>query len=252
MGDVVLGAQLLQPVGPPAAGGDDGVLGQDLHGVLAVGDAHAPAQVALQDEVGALVAEDHLHPGVLEVLLNGEYRSWAFSVPRWRMGQSTSLRPAWMARLRISLTSSVLPRPSTWVVGAELQVDLVGVVDGLLGQLLADEGGQVAAHLVAQGELAVGEGAGAGKAGGDVAVGLAVDALLGLGLGAVALFHRLALFHQDDLLPAALFQHFNGSENASRAGAHDYDICLHVKTSIAQKNTRRAVSPPGKTEYMFT
>ena len=30
----------------------------------------------------------------------------AFSVPRWRMGQSTSFRPAWMAFLRISLISS--------------------------------------------------------------------------------------------------------------------------------------------------
>ncbi|CAN4014569.1 Transposon-encoded protein TnpW, partial [Dysosmobacter welbionis] len=63
-----------------------------------------------------------------------------------------------------------------------------------MGQVRPDQGGQVAAHLIAEGELAVGEGAGAGEAGGDVAVGLAVHALLGLVLGAVALFHRLSLF----------------------------------------------------------
>ena len=39
----------------------------------------------------------------------------AFSVPRCRMGQSTSCRPARMARLRISLTSSLFPTPSTRV-----------------------------------------------------------------------------------------------------------------------------------------
>ena len=38
-----------------------------------------------------------------------------FSVPKWRIGQSTSFNPARMARLRIALTSSVLPRPSTWL-----------------------------------------------------------------------------------------------------------------------------------------
>ena len=66
------------------------------------------------------------------------------------------------------------------LVGAKFQIDLVGVMDGLLGQLRADEGGQITAHLIAQGQLAVGEGAGAGESGGDVAVGFAVHALVGL------------------------------------------------------------------------
>src|SRR5699024_6431633 len=78
-----------------------------------------------------------------------------------------------------------------------------------------------------QGELPVGEGAGAGKAGGDMAVGLAVDALLGLALGAAALLDGLALFHHDDVLLAALLQHLNGGKDARRTCADDDDICIH-------------------------
>ena len=65
VGDVVLGAELLQPVGAPAAGGHHGVLGVDLQVGLAVGDGHALADLVLQDQVAALIAEVHLHPVVL-------------------------------------------------------------------------------------------------------------------------------------------------------------------------------------------
>mgnify|MGYP002509008816 CR=1 FL=1 len=41
-------------------------------------------------------------------------------------------------------------------VRAEVQVNPVGVMDGFLGQVRADEGGQVPAHLIAEGQLPVG------------------------------------------------------------------------------------------------
>ena len=125
-----------------------------------------------------------------------------------------------LALLVITETLNVLVR-------TEIQIDLVSVVDGLLCQLWGDEGGQIAAHLIAQRELAVGKRAGAGEAGGNVAVGLAVDALFRLVLGAMAVFYRLALLHHDNFLPAALFDHFQRGENAGRTGADDNNICVH-------------------------
>ena len=125
-----------------------------------------------------------------------------------------------LALLVIAETLNVLVR-------TKVQIDLVSVVDGLLRQLRGDEGGQIAAHFIAEGQLAVGKSAGTGEAGGDVAVGLAVDTLLRLVLGAVAVFYRLALFYHDDFLLAALLDHFQGGEDAGRAGADDHNICVH-------------------------
>ena len=45
-------------------------------------------------------------------------------------------------------------------------------------------------------------------------------------LGAVALFHRLAFFHQQDLLFAAAAQQLHGGKDAGRAGANDDQIVL--------------------------
>jgi len=63
--DVVLRAELFQPVGTPAAGSDHGVLGVDLHVHLAVGHGNALADVIFQNQVAALVAEVHLYAVLL-------------------------------------------------------------------------------------------------------------------------------------------------------------------------------------------
>ena len=60
-----------------------------------------------------------------------------------------------------------------------------------------------------------------------MAVGLAVDALTGLVLRTVALFHRLALLHHDDFLLAALFDHLQGGKDTGGAGADDDNIRVH-------------------------
>ena len=69
--NVVLRAELFQPVGATAAGGHHGVLGIDLHIHLAVGHGDALTDVVFQDQVAALIAEVHLHAVFLEILLNG-------------------------------------------------------------------------------------------------------------------------------------------------------------------------------------
>ena len=111
-------------------------------------------------------------------------------------------------------------------VRAKLQIDLIGIIDQLLGELLADEGGQVAADLIGEAQFAVRERAGTREAGGDGAGGAAVDAVAQLCLGAVAFFHRLAFFHQQDVLFAAVAQQLHSGKNTGRAGAHNDQIVL--------------------------
>ena len=112
-------------------------------------------------------------------------------------------------------------------VSAELEVDFVGVVDELLGKILADQVGQLAADLVGQGQLAVRECARAGKAGGNGTGRLAVYADAGFILGAVALFHRFAFFDEQDLVGVAAFaQQLQRGEDTGRAGAYD-DKVIH-------------------------
>lgn len=40
-------------------------------------------------------------------------------------------------------------------ISAEFQVDLIGIMNGLLGQLRADQGRQITAHLIAQREFSI-------------------------------------------------------------------------------------------------
>jgi len=118
-------------------------------------------------------------------------------------------------------------------VSAKFQIDLVSVVDQLLGKILTDQLRQLAANLIGEGQLAVRERTGTGKAGGDGAGGAAVDAVAHFGFGAVALFHGLALFHQQHLLFAAVAQQLHSGKNASRAGTdNDQIILFHFSFSF--------------------
>ena len=192
-----------------------------------------------------MIAENHLHAIVLQMLLNGKIQILGLLGAQMADGAIHQLQAGLDGPLADLLDLFRVAKALHMLIRAELQVDFVRVVDGLLGQILTDQAGQVAAHLIAQGQLAVGKRTGTGKARGDMAIGLAVNALFGLALGAMTLLHRLALFHQHNLLSAALFQHLQGRKNTGRAGSNNYYIRLHTVSSIAQKNTRRAVSPPG-------
>ena len=56
-------------------------------------------------------------------------------------------------------------------------------------------------------------------------VGLQLTQDAGLVLGAVALLHRFALFHQKDLVGLSLLRRqFQGGEDAGRAGANDNQV----------------------------
>ena len=116
-------------------------------------------------------------------------------------------------------------------VRAEFQVDLVRIVNEGLGKVRADEVREIAADLVVQRELAVGERACAGEAGRDVA-GLAVHAFLRLALRAGALFHALAFFHERDVALVALADQLQGGEYAGGAGADDQNILFHRNSFV--------------------
>ena len=228
MGNIVLRAELFQPVRATAAGGHHGVLCIDLHVHLAVGHGNALADVVFQNQVAALIAEVHLHAVFLKILLNGVVNALCLFRTHVADGAVHQLQSRLNGVLADLLPLLVVAQPLDMLVCAEVQIDPIRVIDSLLRQLRGNEGRQIAAHLIAQGQLAVRKCAGAGKAGGDVAVGLAVDALFRLVLGAVAVFHRLSLFHHDDFLLTALLDHFQGGEDAGRAGADDNNIRIHM------------------------
>ena len=70
--------------------------------------------------------------------------------------------------------------------------------------------------------------AGAGKAGGYVADGLAVHAHAGLGLGAAAARQLTALFDHDYFLLASAAEHFQRREDAAGTRTDNYNISVHI------------------------
>ena len=226
MGDVVLRTNFFQPVRTAAAGADDHFVCIDAAQAVAVLQQHALALLVLEDDVLALGTEQHLHAVVGQIVLDGQVQLLCLLGAQMADGAVHQLQ----ARMDGVLANflDVLAGVDAFHMGVstKLKINLIGVLDQLLRKVLADEGGQVAAHLVGQAQLAVRESARTGEAGSDGAGGAAVDAVADFGLGAVALFHRLALFHQKDLLFAAVAQQLHSGEDAGRAGANDDQIVL--------------------------
>ena len=231
VGDVVLGADLFKPVCPAAAGGDDDPARRDLAPVR-IGPAgaarnDAAAGIALQQDVVAFGLEPHLHARVLQVALDIEVKLLGAFGAQVADRTVDKLQARLDAALADLLDLGAFVHAFHMRVGAEFQVNFIGIVDEVLGKLFADELGQLAADLPREREFAVRKCARAGKAGRDRAGGLAVDAVAGLGFGAVAAFDRLAFFDQQNfqLLRAGAFaQQFKRGEDAGRTGADDDQV----------------------------
>ena len=192
----------------------------------------AAAAAVAQDDVLARAAEEHLHAVVAQVVFNAEVdlvRLLGAEVADRAVDQAQAradgARADLLDLLRILQALDVLVR-------AELQIDAVGVVDELLRLLLADEGGQVAADIAAQRELAVRERARAGETGRDVAIRLAVHTPASLGLRAAAVFNGLPLLNHDDLFRGAAAQQFQRREDSGRARTDNDNICVHEGSSL--------------------
>ena len=226
MGNVMLGADLFQPVRTAAAGANDHGIRIHRPDLIAVLQQHALALLILKDDVLTLGGEKHLDAVVGQIVLDGQIELLGLFGAQMADGAVHQLQTGMDGVLADLLDLLAGVDALHMGVCAELKIDLVGVVDQLLCKLLSDQGGQVAADLIGQAQLAVREGTGTGKTGGDGAGGAAVDAVAKLCLGAVALFHRLAFFHQQDLLFAAVAQQLYGGKDAGRAGANDDQIVL--------------------------
>ena len=95
---------------PAPSRSDHGGVSRNLHGLRRVGSLvqqNAPAIFSLQQQVSAVPSKQDLHAVGLQILLDCQIDFLRFSVPKWRIGQSTSFNPAWIAR-----TEFVLPDPT--------------------------------------------------------------------------------------------------------------------------------------------
>ena len=70
VGNVVLGADFLQPVRAAAAGGNDHLLGQHVAGAVLLAQAHTLADGILENDVLALGVEQHLNARVSQIILD--------------------------------------------------------------------------------------------------------------------------------------------------------------------------------------
>ena len=228
MGDAVAGAELVEPVRPPAARGHNGLLGVDLKLRLPLGQPGPQAGPVLQKQVVAGAAKADLHPVLQKVALDGAVDLLGLLCAQVADGAVHQLQACLDGPLADLLDGLLLPHALHAGVGAELQVDGVCVLNQALRLLLPDELGQVASHLGGEGQLPVGEGPRPGEPGGDVAVGLAAHATAGGGFGAAALLDGLALLHQQDLPLAPLAQQLHGGKDPRRPGSDNQHVCVHV------------------------
>ena len=86
------------------------------------------------------------------------------------------------------------------LIGTEIQVDFIGIINRFLSQCLADQRRQISAHFAAQRQLSVGKSTRSRKTGSDVTKRLAVHTFFRFGLRAVTVFNRLSFFHNDNFL----------------------------------------------------
>ena len=126
------------------------MLGIDLHIRLPVGDGDPLAHILFQNQVAALVAEVHLHAVFLEVLLNSQIDGLGLFRSHMANGAVHQLQARVDSPLADLLPLLLMLQALDMGVRAKFQVDLIRVVDGLLGQIGTNEIGKVSAHLVAQ------------------------------------------------------------------------------------------------------
>lgn len=113
-------------------------------------------------------------------------------------------------------------------VGAEFEIDLIRIVDGILRQRFADQLRKISPDLAAQRQFSVRERARPRKARRDMAIGLAIHTFLRLDFRTMTIFHRLPLLDDDDFFLAVLPQHLDRREDTRRPRAYDDYIRFHV------------------------
>ena len=235
VGDAVHDAHARQPVRASSSDADDDIVRfERLFVALLIGNAHAPADIVLDEEVEALRPEAHLDAVLKQILLDGVVELLRLLGAEVADGAVDELQARHDGAAADVFDLFIVADAFHFVVCAEGEIDLIGIVDELLRVLLADEIGKVAAHFVVQGELAVRKGARARKARRDVA-GLAGSAVARPGLGALAVFDGGTLLNDEDGAFVALVPEFERREDARGACAHDDGIVFHTVSSALRK-----------------
>lgn len=226
MGDAVLDAHALEPVGPAPPGrhhhvarGDDGTHA----GRVLDGDPSGAA--VLHEDLAACGLEQHRDARVVQGLLDAAVDLLRALGSQMADGAVDELEARGDGAAADLLARLLVADPLDMVVGTEGEVHGVDAVDRLLGARLADELGEVASHLVGKGQLAVGEGPRARKARRDAA-GVAPCAAARAGFGAEPLLDRQAPLHHHDRSGTGVFDERERAEDSRRAGAHDDDVGL--------------------------
>ena len=232
MGDIMLSAELFEPVRAAAPCRYYGVLREYLYVLLALADIDALAAVAVEDYIVALVAEKHIDAVFYEILLDGVVDILRLLRAEMAYRAVDKAKTRFYGALSYLLDLLLAADALNMGVCAELEVDAVGIFYCLLSGFIAYELGELTADLGAQRQLAVRERARAGEARGDMTIGLAVDALVCFRFGAAALFDRLTLFDHHYFLVRTLADKLDSREYSGRARADDNYVVFHWYTSF--------------------
>ena len=239
VGDVVLRAHLFQPVRSAAAGGDDCLVrAQFPHSVLSVLDNHALADVVFQDYVVALRAEYHFHAVVAQIIFYGEIYALRLFGAHMTDGAIHEFEPRFNRFFADFLDLVLVAEPFYVLVRAEFEINLVGIVDEFLREIVPYEFGKLAAHFVRKRQFAVRKRARTRKSRRNVAVRLAVAARSAVSLGTLPLFDGLSFFDDDHFLVASAAQKFNRRKNARRTRSDYADVILFHKLPPAAAPSR--------------
>ena len=223
---VVLGADTLEPVRTASTGGNYGMLCGDLGLLLAVGNEYTLALAVNDGEIGALVAEQHFNALLLEILLDTEVYLVCMLGAEMTDGAVDEAQARHNSALAYLLDLFGVSEAFNVSIRTELEIDLIGIIDRLCSELLADKRRQISADIGTERELAVGECARTGEAGGDVAVRLAVDTLLCYRLRAMTLFDRQTLFYYYYISLGFAQQQLICGKDARRTCAYDDEIAI--------------------------
>ena len=202
MSNAVFRAEGFKPFGSPPAGCNNGAVGKNFRFVttLAVLETDALAFASLKNKVAAFIAEHHFNAVFEKILFNGKVDSLRLFRTHVADRAVNKLQACLNGLDADFLFSEGILKSFNVLVGAELKIYFVRVINGFLRLLSTDERGQISADFIAKRKLSVGKSACAGKAGSNVAIRLAGNADLGLILGAVSVFNSLSFFNDHNAL----------------------------------------------------
>ena len=129
----------------------DGVRREDVHALAAVrlGHGHPLAHPVFDDEGVALVVEQDLHAVFQEVFFDGEIDALRLFRAHVADGAVHEFEPRLNGAQADLLDFVARIQPFDVFVRAEFEIDLIGIVDGLLRERFADELGQISPHFAA-------------------------------------------------------------------------------------------------------